>query len=247
MDLVPDVHALSGAYAVDALHDAERARFEAHLAVCAACRDEVDSLREAAARLAADATLEPPAAVRAGLLDGIATIRPLPPVGTGATVTELAGRRRSPHAGRVRLLAGAAAVVLLALGAVGLRPWTTGQSGSPHYTVAERVLAAPDAVRVDKRFPDRSEATVVRSASVGRAVIVTDDMSPTPAGEDYELWLQTPAGEMVPAGLMPDVRDVTYVLQGDASRATGVGITVEPDGGSPQPTSEPIAFFSLES
>ena len=47
-----DIHALSGAYAVDALDDDERAQFEAHLAGCPSCRSEVDSLREAAALLA---------------------------------------------------------------------------------------------------------------------------------------------------------------------------------------------------
>ena len=34
----PDLHHLSGAYAVDALDEAERSAFERHLAVCAACR-----------------------------------------------------------------------------------------------------------------------------------------------------------------------------------------------------------------
>ena len=43
-----DVHALSGAYAVDALDDIERAAFERHLAACAECRAEVASLRETA-------------------------------------------------------------------------------------------------------------------------------------------------------------------------------------------------------
>ena len=43
------------------------------------------------------------------------------------------------------------------------------------------------------------------------------------------------------------LRDATVLLDGDASRATGVGITVEPDGGSDQPTSQPIAFFTLDS
>jgi hypothetical protein len=37
-----DIHGLSGAYAVD---DVERVRFEAHLAGCDTCRDEVSSLR----------------------------------------------------------------------------------------------------------------------------------------------------------------------------------------------------------
>ncbi|HET8600823.1 MAG TPA: zf-HC2 domain-containing protein, partial [Segeticoccus sp.] len=46
-----DIHALSGAYAVDAVDEVERARFERHLTVCADCRAEVASLRAAAAEL----------------------------------------------------------------------------------------------------------------------------------------------------------------------------------------------------
>ncbi len=90
-------------------------------------------------------------------------------------------------------------------------------------------------------------ATVVLSRSEGRAVILTDDMDPAPNGHVYELWLQTPGGDMVPAGLMPDRSDTVMLLDGDASQATAVGITVEPEGGSPQPTSDPIALFALDS
>ncbi|MDN5744822.1 MAG: anti-sigma factor, partial [Nocardioidaceae bacterium] len=68
-----------------------------------------------------------------------------------------------------------------------------------------------------------------------------------PEGKVYELWLQSPAGVLDSAGLMPDHRHATVLLKGDASRATGVGITVEPNGGSERPTSEPIAFFTLDS
>ena len=35
------------------------------------------------------------------------------------------------------------------------------------------------------------------------------------------------------------------LLKGDAAEATGVGITVEPEGGSEEPTTEPIALFDL--
>ena len=44
---------------------------------------------------------------------------------------------------------------------------------------------------------------------------------------------------------MPDENDATVLLDGDASKATAVGITVEPDGGSPIPTTPPIALFEL--
>ena len=47
------------------------------------------------------------------------------------------------------------------------------------------------------------------------------------------------------AGLMPDVEDQTVVLEGSARDAAAVGITVEPESGSEQPTTEPIAVFDL--
>src|SRR5688572_4654968 len=75
-----DIHALSGAYAIDALDDIERAQFERHLAECAECRAEVDSLREASAMLAETTTVEPSAELRSRLLAEIKTVRPLPPV-----------------------------------------------------------------------------------------------------------------------------------------------------------------------
>ncbi len=252
-----DVHALVGAYAVDALDAAERERFEAHLGNCADCRDEVDSLREAAAVLGSGDVVAPPPALREQVLAGISEIRPLPPLTAetpgGAPVDLAEARRRSRRvrpgrAGRLPLLVAAAAVVLLAtVGGLVLRPWAGDEERvEPRLTVAEQVLGADDATRLEKRFPDGSQATIVHSREVGRAVILTKNMAPAPDGKDYELWLQTPAGELIKAGLMPDIRNATVLLDGDASRATGVGITVEPAGGSDQPTSDPIAFFTLE-
>lgn len=234
-------HALSGAYAVDALDADERARFETHLSQCADCRAEVDSLREAAALLGIADEVAPPPALRDDVLAGIERIRPLPPLTREpATVTPLF--RRLPT-----LLAAAAAVVLLlGVGLAVLRPWS-GDPGSTPPTEADKILAAGDATHVEKAFPDGSQATIVLSRSQGKALIRTKDMAPAPDGKVYELWLQTPAGKMIPAGLMPDESDTTYVLDGDAAEATGVGITVEPDGGSEQPTTQPIAVFPLES
>lgn len=67
-----NLHALTGAYALDALEPAERADFEAHLARCAECAEEVAGLRETAARLAGAARLAPPAALRERVLAQVA-------------------------------------------------------------------------------------------------------------------------------------------------------------------------------
>src|SRR4051794_41645649 len=74
-----DIHSLAGAYAVDAVEQSERARFEAHLATCAECRAEVDSLRGAASSISALADTPAPASLKAALMRDIGSVRPLPP------------------------------------------------------------------------------------------------------------------------------------------------------------------------
>ena len=59
-----DVHALAGAYALDALEPAETADFEEHLQSCGSCRDEVRSLRGATGALAIDVAETPPPSLR---------------------------------------------------------------------------------------------------------------------------------------------------------------------------------------
>jgi anti-sigma-K factor RskA len=79
----PDTHALAGAYAVNAVTDAERVSFELHLGQCADCRAEVAELRAAAGMLATSVELAPPAALRASVLSAISQTRQLSPL-TGA-------------------------------------------------------------------------------------------------------------------------------------------------------------------
>jgi anti-sigma-K factor RskA len=140
-----------------------------------------------------------------------------------------------------RLVAASAAVLLAIAGFTAWRAATY----DPNQAVADEVLAAPDATRDTKRFPDGSSATIVRSDQLHKAVIITTGMAAAPSGKVYQLWLQEPNGHMASAGVMPPGPDQVVVLAGDASTATGAGITVEPAGGSPQPTSDPIAVFSF--
>ncbi|MFC7495364.1 MULTISPECIES: anti-sigma factor [unclassified Nocardioides] len=231
-----DIHALSGAYAVDALDDIERASFERHLTDCPACRAEVAELREAAAMLSETTATQPPAGLRDRVLADAARVRPLPPE-TPPSVERPRHRRRS------LLLAAAAAVVALGAGAavVSQQPW---EDAPP--TATQAVLDAADAASASIDFPDGSSATVTHSDSLGQAVIVTHDMAPPPDGKVYQVWLDQPGEGMVSAGLMPERADQTVLLEGDAATATGAGITVEPAGGSEEPTTEPIALFDFE-
>jgi anti-sigma-K factor RskA len=239
-----DIHALVGAYAVDALDDLERAAFERHLAECPACQQEVAGLQEAAGLLGALSTTAPPPSLRDRVLADITTVRPLPPaveppvVVTGAHAP--GGRSRF----RPRLLVAAAAALIALGGAVTIaQPWED-ESSQTQLTAAERVAAAEDAETFTKTLDNGAEATLVRSRSLNEAVLVTSDMPDAPAGSVYELWL-VHDDQMVPAGLMTG-GDHEIVLEGDPATANGFGITVEPDGGSDQPTSEPVTQIAFE-
>ena len=226
-----DIHALSGAYAFDALDDAERAGFETHLAACAACRAEVASFQETSALIAETTAEAPPASLRAGVLAGIREVRPLPPEPARTTVVPMR-RRILP-----RLLATAAALVLLAAGLLVWHPWQSSRTD-----IADQVLHAQDAVSSTQHMAGGGEMTLVRSPSLGRAVLVAHDVPPAGAGKTYQLWLAQPGSGMVSAGLISDTSDTT-VLTGDAATATAAAVSVEPDTGSPKPTTDPVALF----
>lgn len=170
----------------------------------------------------------------------VSTVRPLPPETPRPTNIETRRRRWLPAA-----LVAAAAVAVVGAGAVVVQPWDRDHGTEQQMTATEQVLQASDAEEVALDL-DGATAKLVRSPELGKAVLVTQDMPSAPEGKVYQLWLQDDAGAMVPAGLMPDAANQELLLDGDAASATGAGITVEPDGGSEQPTSEPIALFDFE-
>jgi anti-sigma-K factor RskA len=236
-----DIHALSGAYAVDALDVDERARFERHLAGCESCRAEVASLQEAAALLAGTTPTQPPPELRDTVLAGIATVRPLPPEveEPAATVTELAPRRRRRT---TAWLAAAAAVVAIGGGAV---VWQQAHDEGSRSQV-EQIQAASDVQRFPVTLSGGGSFTVYRSKQLNKAAIVTRDLPDAPAGHDYVLWLQH--GEtLVPAGVMPAGPDNTVVFSGDAASADGAGITVEKAGTEPtEPSNDVVALIPFD-
>ena len=238
-----DVHKLTGAYALDAVDDLERARFEQHLAECEDCRAEVAELRETAALLAETTAVAPPASLRDSVLSGITQIRPLPPELPRTTPATIAAEQRAGRRAWMPFLVAAALALFVGLGATLIQPWQSDEV--PQLTAAEQVIGADDAQEVFVDLGEAGRASVVRSKVEDRAVIRTEDMVAAPDGKVYELWLMSGDGTFTSAGLMPDRADQTLVLDGSAASAAAVGITVEPDGGSKQPTTEPIALFDL--
>ena len=237
-----DIHALSGAYAVDALDDIERAQFERHLASCDACRNEVDSLREAAALLPETSVTQPPPALRDRVLADIATVRPRPPLVT--TTGDLGRTRRRWFTG----LTAAAAVVIALVGGGVVYNVMNDDSTSQNISAVDRVLQAQDAERFSNTFPGGVEATVVRSKSLDSAVLIAEEMPAAPSGRVYALWLQN-GNVMVPAGVMSGSDDPErgVLLRGDAARAQGAGVTLEAaDTTATTPSEDVVALFKFK-
>ena len=233
-----DIHALSGAYAVDAIDDLERARFERHLDECEPCRSEVEGLAVSAALLADTTATPPPPALRSRLLADIQNVRPLPPVLANLTDAGRARRRRFPV-----MVAAAAVVGILGVGAAVVQPWdneSTTQEASP----ADLILKAADAKTVSTKLDDGSKIAVTRSLKLNRAVVRTTDLASLPDSLTYELWLIRD-GDMVKAGLIRG-GSTTVVLDGSAADADGAGITVEPAGGSSTPSDDVVALLNFE-
>ena len=232
-----EVHTLIGAYAVDALDDDERAAFERHLAECEPCREEVQGLRLTALRLADAAALPPPQRLRENVL---AQVR----VTAQARDVVTALPRREEQAGpRSRLwLAAAAVLAVVALGSGGLA-WSQYRAAETARTEAARINAVvtdPGARLVQQRLAGGGTATVVVAG--GRAVLAGAGLPALPSDRTYQLWVirgqQVTSAGLGPAGSAGGQRWsrlVAGVQQGDV-----VALSVEPSGGSAQPTTTPV-------
>ncbi|GAB3587141.1 anti-sigma factor [Calidifontibacter terrae] len=251
-----ETYQLLAAYALGAVTDDERAEVETYLEHHPEHRFELRSLQETAAHLAADCETPAPRALRGSVLEAISQVRPLPPIAppadafpttddlsTGASAVEAAPVAPViPLRRRRAWFASAAAAAIIGVGGVAL--------GVHHVDTPVNALTqvsqAADAHTYTLAMPGHA-ATVTRSSAMGKAVFRSSLIGAAPAGRSYQMWLQQPDGSMVSAGLLPAPQDgvVAMVLHGDAARAVGVGITLEPAGGSSKPTTAPLAVTAF--
>jgi anti-sigma-K factor RskA len=252
--MTESVHLYAGAYALDALDAAERAEFEAHLASCPDCTEELRGMLATAARLGSAESIRPSTELKRAVLAQVARteqerppgpvdIQSRPPDGQAAGPAGAGAVPLRRHA--QRLLAVAAAV--LAVLAVALSALLM-QARSDRNTIADRqqqltaVLTAADSHSVVASLPDGGRAVVVVSGSKHEAALLGTGMSALPAGHVYQLWYIGSDNRAVSAGLFTAGTNGTaaVLLQGDPTTAAKIGLTVEPDGGSSQPTTTPV-------
>ena len=78
-------------------------------------------------------------------------------------------------------------------------------------------------------------------------VFIGASMPRLAAGRTFELWFIPASGNPVPAGTFfpNDDNTAVYVHPSDTGSAAALAVTVEPDGGSPQPTTTPFIVARL--
>ncbi|MFF3674459.1 anti-sigma factor [Streptomyces sp. NPDC002120] len=241
-----DVHDLAAAYALNALDTDEREEFAAHLPACETCRQDAADFEATAARLAAAAAHTPPTSMKQRTMASVDGVRQLPPRVPTASPRSFRGtlRRKAVPLALAASLAAAASFA-------GLAAWQNQQNrqldqrarqSEQRLDTVGSVLAAPDARTVHGRAGNGALTTVVASDRQNRAVFTATGLPAPATGRTYQLWLDHD-GTMRPAGFIR--QDGTVLLDGDAADARAVGLTLEPAGGSPQPTTTPLLLMSI--
>ena len=235
-----DPHTLLGAYALDALAGADRARFARHLGMCETCREEARGLQEATARLAAGAVTPPPGQMRERVLAATARTRQLPPL----------TRETSAWPGRrwgMAVACGCLAVAL-AFGSLALNMRHRLSQEQSHSRAIAVVLNAPDATMMTARTASGGTATVVMSHQDHALVFTAARLPALPSSRRYELWLMGSGGAR-PAGMLPAGHHgmTAPVIVDGVAAGDKVGLTVESAGGAKHPTSQPVLLLALPS
>jgi len=78
-------------------------------------------------------------------------------------------------------------------------------------------------------------------------VLVASNLPPLAADRTFEMWVLPQSGKPIPAGTFRGEREGTavYVRPGPVQSAAALAVTVEPSGGSPQPTTTPFIVSRL--
>lgn len=112
-------------------------------------------------------------------------------------------------------------------------------------------LSSSASERIDLVATDESQAqyaSVLYSPSANYAVLVTDSLPSLPPDRTYQLWLLR-GDERLSAGIFTIESDgrgaLVFRTRDPLTSYTGLGISVEPAGGSPAPTTSPVAAVRL--
>jgi anti-sigma-K factor RskA len=212
-----ELHDLTAAYALDALDQRDVEAYEQHLATCARCRDELASFASTTAALA---YAVPPREPSPELRDRILAVAHV----ERANVLPL-----QPRAARYRLRVAAGVAAVAACAAVALAAWDVA--------LQHRLDRTNEALQ---SVPLAGATGSVVVGSNGNGALVVANLPAAPPGKTYEAWVLA-SGAASPAGLFQGGSKTTVVrLSRHVQAGDSVAVTVEPAGGSPQPTHKPF-------
>jgi|RhiMetdeSRZDD1v2_1073273.scaffolds.fasta_scaffold137853_3 anti-sigma-K factor RskA len=239
---------LAAGYALTALAEDERSRFEEHLrAGCADCQSTLVEYAETLAAMATDLPRVPaPPAVRAQLLRRVAAQTPTRGVERG--------QRRIwwPALAAASLAAAAALLVYLGLTVSDLRREVAARSQEAATLRGEvtrqrellALLGAPDtqAVALAGLAPSpEARGRMWWNESRRSGFFVASGLPAVPAGKTYQLWVIS-GGKPISAGIFPvDPRGGVALRVGpipEAAAAEVFAVTLEPAGGLPAPSGQ---------
>lgn len=213
-------------YALGAVDETERGIVRDHILSCEECMREADEYTNVTAWL--DQGVEPvdvPAGFADRVLDTVREARP-----TVVTPPARSWFRSMPRWGRASAAAMFVAIAVLAFSLVQTRN---------DLNLQERVVAA--LVREDGMDLDGPTGAVAKMVPTSHgALLAVSGLDPAPEDHTYQLWL-IEGDQPASAGLF-EVSNGKAILEVDDSLegVDAVAVTVEPEGGSPQPTSDPV-------
>jgi anti-sigma-K factor RskA len=221
-DLKPEY----GAYALGVAEDPELSEIGAHLARrCPVCTPGVRSaMGTVSAMSGAVKAMDPPKRLRTRV---VGMVSPAP--------------RRVWSVFIPWAVAGALAVVLLSVA-------IPARVNAPDRQKLEELLSIlndPAAKDVAFGVPSARGRVFV---SPGKGVVLIASQLPVlDANKTFEMWVIPATGKPIPAGLFRGGEDSTalYVHPGPVDNAAAVAVTVEPKGGSAQPTTTPFVVTKL--
>jgi len=226
-----EIHDLSAAYALDALGPEELAEFEAHLAHCTECRENVAAFQETVSELAYDVDAPAPSpALRDRVLADARREQP--------KVVAMPRRRWAfPVAAAAAFAAGCVALGL-AFWASDLANQLDEERTAVH--LADELIVALTDPNADRIPLEGADGILVVDDESAEGWMLVNGLDEAPDGKTYEAWV-IEGDEAVSAGLFSGGELRTVVpLTVPVSDGAVVAVTVEEAGGVEQPTQDPI-------
>ncbi len=227
------------AYALGALPPYEASAVMEHLRDCAECRAEYRLLQPAVTAVAYSAEACADAAAGAAVASPLLKAR---------IMKHVRGEVRRPRVSRSwPAYAAAAACLALAIVAGLFDLSLNDRLNREHAQVVEQNQTIADFMAPDSQRHPFGHGEVLMHGQ--RLYIAMHDMPMPPHGKVYQAWTLTKGAKTVAPSktFMPAPTGMTVVrLPEAATTLAAVAVSIEPAGGSQQPTSKPIAMISLQ-